>query len=304
MYLPDRKRRLSGEGLTLAVLTLVVFLFCGLPLLLLLRYAVFTTDGFSLLPLVEALSSRSVQRALWNSLESSFLSAFLATIVGAVLALAIGLTNIRFKALFVFFLLLPMMIPPHVTAIAWIQALGPASPVLQWFGVAPEAGSTHPIYSREGIVALLTIQHSPLVFLVVRAALRSFPRELSDAARSCGASHIHDAAADYRSATGTHAARRLCLGVHRSDGKLRCYRLTRCAGALHDAAGFDLASPSEFWTRHTPERGYSLNRTRADSYRVAHRSVRSSTADAPGFDRPAASPAGNRPRPGKDHLLN
>ncbi len=181
---------LSGEVATLAVLSSIVFLFCGLPLLLLFRYAFFSADGFTLQPLFEAMSSRSVLLALWNSLESSFLSACLATIVGTALALVIGLTNVRFKALFVFFLLLPMMIPPHVTAIAWIQALGPASPVLQWLGIAPEVGSTHPIYSREGIVALLTIQHAPLVFLVVRAALRAFPRELSDAARSCGASTL------------------------------------------------------------------------------------------------------------------
>ncbi len=107
--------------------------------------------------------------------------------LGALLALLVGLTDIRAKGLLVFLLLLPMMIPPHVTAIAWIQALGPASPVLRWLGIAPELGSTHPLYSREGLVLLLTLQHSPLVFLLVRAALRSFPRELSDAARISGA---------------------------------------------------------------------------------------------------------------------
>ena len=71
--------------------------------------------------------------------------------------------------------------------IAWIQALGPASPLLRWLGIAPELGSTHPLYSREGLVLLLTLQHSPLVLLLVRASLRSFPRELSDAARVSGA---------------------------------------------------------------------------------------------------------------------
>nr|WP_258570857.1 ABC transporter permease subunit [Flavimaribacter sediminis] len=84
-------------------------------------------------------------------------------------------------------ILLPMMIPPHVTAIAWIQALGPSSPVLRWLGLAPELGSTHPIYSREGLVFMLAVQHSPLVFLVVRAGLRGLPRDLFDAARVSGA---------------------------------------------------------------------------------------------------------------------
>ncbi|QDG75800.1 iron ABC transporter permease [Labrenzia sp. PHM005] len=177
----------NGERLSLAILVVCATLLCGLPLLLLFKIGLTHEGAFALGPLTDALASRSVQRALWHSMESSFLSALAATVLGTVLALIIGLTDVRAKGLLVFLILLPMMIPPHVTAIAWIQALGPASPLLRWIGLAPELGSTHPLYSREGLVLLLTLQHSPLVFLLVRAALRSFPRELSDAARISGA---------------------------------------------------------------------------------------------------------------------
>jgi len=177
----------TAEKSTLLLLVLGATLVCGLPLLLLFKTGLTNEGGLALGPLLEALESRSVQRALWHSIESSFWSALAATCLGTVLALLVGLTDIRAKGLLVFLILLPMMIPPHVTAIAWIQALGPASPVLRWIGIAPELGSTHPLYSREGLVLLLTLQHSPLVFLLVRAALRSFPRELSDAARVSGA---------------------------------------------------------------------------------------------------------------------
>ncbi|GGB33277.1 ABC transporter permease [Roseibium aquae] len=176
----------SAETVSLGLVVAGATLICGLPLLLLFKIGLTGTGGFTLTPLLEALNSRSVQQALWNSIESSTLSALCATVLGTALALIIGLTNVRAKGILVFLILLPMMIPPHVTAIAWIQALGPGSQVLQWFGIAPEIGSTHPLYSREGLVLLLTLQHSPLVFLLVRAALRSFPRELSDAARVCG----------------------------------------------------------------------------------------------------------------------
>jgi hypothetical protein len=37
------------------------------------------------------------------------------------------------------------------------------------------------------VILLLRIQHAPLVFIVVLAALRSLPREMSDAARMSGA---------------------------------------------------------------------------------------------------------------------
>lgn len=187
MRLIDFRTLPRVEGTSLAALAFVIFLFCGYPLLLLFQVGLTSEGQFAIAPLIEAGLSRSVRIALWNSLESSLLSAALATLVGLALALVIGLTDIRAKGPLVFLVLLPMMIPPHVTAIAWIQALGPASPLLQWLGIAPEPGSDHPIYSRGGIVTLLSIQHAPLVFLVVRSALRGFPRELSDAARVSGA---------------------------------------------------------------------------------------------------------------------
>ena len=173
----------GGEGITLAVLLLVCLVLFVLPLGLLAKVAL----GDGLGPVWAALDSRSVPRALWNSIESALLSALLALGMGTVAALILGLTDTRLKGVFTFLLLIPMMIPPHVTAIAWIQALGPSSPLLHAVGLAPEIGSTHPLYSREGVILLLGIQHAPLVFLVVLAALRSLPREMSDAARVAGA---------------------------------------------------------------------------------------------------------------------
>lgn len=178
----------SGEGLTLAALVLLSASLFVLPLGLLFQVAFRNADGIvSLRPMIDALQSRSVLRALWNSLESGLLSAVLALIYGVTTALIIGLTDVRRKGLYTFLLLIPMMIPPHVTAIAWIQAMGPSSPLLRSIGLAPELGSTHPLYSREGIVALLGIQHGPLVFLVILAALRALPREMAEAARVSGA---------------------------------------------------------------------------------------------------------------------
>ena len=60
--------------------------------------------------------------------------------------------------------------------------------------MAPEIGATHPLYSRSGVILLLGVQHAPLVFLVVLAALRSLPREMSDAARVARRAALADAA--------------------------------------------------------------------------------------------------------------
>ena len=102
----------GGEGITLAVLLLVCLVLFVLPLGLLAKVAL----GDGLGPVWVALDSRSVPRALWNSIESALLSALLALGMGTFAALILGLTDTRRKGVFTFLLLIPMMIPPLMAA--------------------------------------------------------------------------------------------------------------------------------------------------------------------------------------------
>lgn len=176
-------RYAQGEGIAFALLAFYAIGIFVFPLALLAKVAF--AEGLSFI--WQAIDSRAVSRALWNSFESAGLSALLSLIAGTATALVIGLCNVRGKSIYTFLLLIPMMIPPHVTALAWIQSLGPSSPLLVTLGIAPELGSTHPLYSRTGIIVLLGIQHTPLVLLVVLAALRALPGELLESARVSGA---------------------------------------------------------------------------------------------------------------------
>lgn len=138
-------------------------------------------------PLWQVLNSASTWRALWHSLYTSGLGMLIALVLGSLFAFAITLTNVRGKTWLVFCFMLPMMIPPQVTALSWLQLFGPASPLLKSIGMAPPMGSPQPLYSAEGIALLLGIQSAPLVFLALRTSLLSLPRELIEAARISGA---------------------------------------------------------------------------------------------------------------------
>ncbi|HDZ47551.1 hypothetical protein LCGC14_0058490 [marine sediment metagenome] len=138
-------------------------------------------------PLWQVLNSASTWRALWHSLYTSGLGMLIALVLGSLFAFAITLTNVRGKTWLVFCFMLPMMIPPQVTALSWLQLFGPASPLLKSMGMAPPMGSPQPLYSAEGIALLLGIQSAPLVFLALRTSLLSLPRELIEAARISGA---------------------------------------------------------------------------------------------------------------------
>ena len=180
-------RRPGGEGLLLALLAALVLLLALWPMLRLAQEAAF--PGGALDPGVarEVLTSRRTWTATFNSLDAAVFSAVLSLVLGTAFALLVGATDARGRTFLVFGFVLPLLIPPPITALAWTQLFGPGSALLNALGIAPAPGSPNPIYSREGIILLLGIQHAPLVFLTVRAGLRQLPGELVESAHVMGA---------------------------------------------------------------------------------------------------------------------
>ncbi|XWJ92207.1 ABC transporter permease [Phytobacter ursingii] len=175
------------KGLLWLLLALIALLSL-LPSLRLLISALFDWQQGSNSSLWRVLSNESTWVALYNSLYTSGLGTVLSLMLGSFFAFCLALTNIRGKQIWVFLFMLPMMIPPQVTALSWLQLFGPSSILLNSIGLAPGFGSTNPLYSPEGIALLLGIQHAPLVFLALRTQLQCLPKEQIEAARLNGAS--------------------------------------------------------------------------------------------------------------------
>ncbi|MBP3127421.1 iron ABC transporter permease [Thalassospira sp. ER-Se-21-Dark] len=135
----------------------------------------------------DVLGNSSTWRATANSLYTAGLGTIISLLIGGSFAFLVALTDIRAKAALVFCFMIPMMIPPQITALSWVQLTGPSSALLNAIGMAPPLGSPQPLYSAEGIALLLGIQHASIVFLTLRANLRMLPREQIEAARLAGA---------------------------------------------------------------------------------------------------------------------
>ncbi len=162
-----------------------VLCLCAIPLVRLLAAgmaSILAGGGLALL------SEASVWTAVYNTLITSLLGMVIAVVIGAVFALSLTLADIRSKWLLSFLFMLPMMIPPQVTALSWIGISGPSSPLLKSLGLAPPLGSPQPLYSIGGIALLYGVQHAPLVYLALRAGLLALPRDGIEAARLSGAS--------------------------------------------------------------------------------------------------------------------
>lgn len=136
----------------------------------------------------DVLAEPSTWQALGHSVYTCVFGTIIGLLLGGSVAFVLTLTDLRAKGVFAFCFVLPMMIPPQVTALAWLQLTGPASPLLKTLGLAPPLGSPQPLYSAGGISLLLGIQYAPMVFLSLRASLVALPADQIEAALLAGAS--------------------------------------------------------------------------------------------------------------------
>ncbi len=167
-----------------ATVFLVILLLSAVPLGRLAHAGIAATLRSGLPPI---LFEAGTWRAFANTLVTSVLGMLVSVALGAAFALATSLSDIRRRRLLGFSFMLPMMVPPQITALAWVEMSGPASPLLKTLGIAPPLGTPQPLYSIGGIALLLGVQHAPLVFLSMQAGLSAIPRDTIEAARLSGA---------------------------------------------------------------------------------------------------------------------
>ncbi|MBX4959798.1 iron ABC transporter permease [Rhizobium lentis] len=161
-----------------------------LSVLPLARLAMVGIAAFASGGVIDVLSEPLLWQATYYTMVTSVLGTIISLLIGCLFAFLLTLTDIRGKGPLSFFFVLPMMIPPQVTALAWVQMSGPSSPLLKALSLAPPLGSPQSLYSVGGIALLYGVQHAPLVYLALRAGLMTLPRDGVEAARLSGASSL------------------------------------------------------------------------------------------------------------------
>lgn len=165
----------------------VVLVLSVLPLA---RLAVTGITAFADGGAVAVLADRTLWQATYYTLVTAVFGTVISVLIGSLFAFLLTLTDSPARGPLSFLFVLPMMIPPQVTALAWVQMSGPSSPLLKALHIAPPLGSPQPLYSVGGIALLYGVQHAPLVYLALRAGLLSVPRDGIEAARLSGASSL------------------------------------------------------------------------------------------------------------------
>jgi len=167
------------QRLAIGVLVAGFLLLVGWPLARLAGVAVERGLG----TVVATLTAPASVEAIVNSAWTSALVALLAVTAGAAAALATERMDLSGRRWLRLGLLLPLVVPPFVSADAWAQAYGPRGLLDQLVGV-----SIPGLYGPVGIVFVLAVAATPLAWLIIAAALstRAEP-DLERAARASGA---------------------------------------------------------------------------------------------------------------------
>ncbi len=141
-------------------------------------------DGFA--TVIRTLTGNLAAAAIWNSLWTGALVAVGAVSAGTLAALLTERAALPGRRWLRLGLLLPILVPPFVTALGWARAFGPRGLTDQLLGITLPG-----LYGPVGIVVVLTVAATPLAYLIVAGALASrVEPDLERAARASGATWL------------------------------------------------------------------------------------------------------------------
>jgi len=153
---------------------------CALPVLYMLGISLVSSEGAVNVENYRRLLFEPRQRELLlNSTLLGALSALFATLVGAPLGLLLARVRLPAKQLLRITLVLPLIVPPYVFALAWILLTGPTGLLSQTVGRDLLSSWT---YSFASAVIVLTVAYYPLAMLATEAAARRVDGHLEEGA--------------------------------------------------------------------------------------------------------------------------
>jgi iron(III) transport system permease protein len=185
------KNRTPAESGPFAIVLICLAILVVYPLWRILSQA-FQYDGLlSLESIRQTWSNPANQLAFRRSLTVAGFGTLFSIILGVFTAWAVTRTDMPHAKTIRSLLLTPFLIPPFVSAIAWVQLLGPVGYVnnfLMWI-LGREEPIFH-IYGPVGIILVMTLHSYPVVYLIVRGALEKMDATLEEAALMSGARKI------------------------------------------------------------------------------------------------------------------
>ncbi|KPJ86854.1 MAG: hypothetical protein AMS17_10720 [Spirochaetes bacterium DG_61] len=141
--------------------------------------------------LSEILAKTTNLIALWHTVFVAFFVTILAVTAGVILSWLVTRTNLYFKDFFRIVLVVPYLIPPFISAFAWMQLLSPVG-YLNKILMALLSLEEPPIeiYGKYGIIVVSAIYTYPLVYISITKAFERIDPTFEEAAQISGAGKL------------------------------------------------------------------------------------------------------------------
>jgi iron(III) transport system permease protein len=170
----------TTRSAVISVAFIIFIVLCVLPVVFMIGVSLVNAEGNLNLENYSRLLVDARQRdLLLNSTLLAACSAVFGTLLGAPLGLLLARARLPAKRLFRIALIIPLIIPPYVLALAWILFTGPMGLLAQLIGRDLLSGWT---YSFAGAVVVLSLAYYPLSMLATEAAARRVDGHLEEAA--------------------------------------------------------------------------------------------------------------------------
>lgn len=152
-----------------------------LPVLSMLIKSVTVEGHFSLASYRGLLTSGHQWTLMGHSMALSFLVTVLTTAVGLPLGIILGKTDLPFRRFFVVLFVIPLLIPPYITAVSWFDLLGSEGLLAQLLGTSTTRATAHFLFGLPGCVAVLFSTFLPIPMLLTIIFLRTINPRLEEA---------------------------------------------------------------------------------------------------------------------------
>lgn len=183
----------SGGGASRAIrwiLIAILLVLVAYPLIwVFLRGVLSDAGGISLEPLVATYQRPILGQALLNSVIVAVSVSALAGALGVFLAWAVARTDVAFQRGIERLVIVPFITTPLVGAFAWVILATPNTGLLN-VNIFQPLGFTLDIYSRGGMIMVMSLYLCPYVFLLAASAFKQIDPSLEEASVVAGRSRI------------------------------------------------------------------------------------------------------------------
>ena len=166
------------------IFVVVLLIVIGLaPILSMLIKSVYSDGHITFKFYKGILTSAHQQRLMRNSLTLASIVTILTIIIGVPLGVLFGKTNFPVKNFFVTIFVIPLLIPPYIIAVSWLDFIGKGGLIEHIFGSNITNITTHYLFGLAGCVIVLFSIFLPIPMLLTIIFLKTVNPRLEESAK-------------------------------------------------------------------------------------------------------------------------